>query len=63
MGSGSVLIEGYLIDADDQFLYIGSDEDTIMDAIKISDVARVTVHEKATEEVFDPNVVKKGPWN
>lgn len=42
--SGSVLIEGWVIDMDDTFLYLGDNEIEITDCVKLDGVARITIH-------------------
>lgn len=60
VSSGSVLIEGWVIDKDDVFLYLGDNEKDISDAVQVKDIARITLH---TENIADMHDIGDQQWN
>jgi hypothetical protein len=58
-----LIIEGYMLDADDQYIYMGEEGDQIRQAVKLEYVVYVHILEKenAIEEVFSslPKVKKR----
>jgi hypothetical protein len=47
---GNVILEGYLLDEDDKFYYLGKEQEEIDDALDKSDVIRIYIGDE--KEVF-----------
>lgn len=59
--TGNIMIEGVIIDYDEQFLYLGEDlNGEVLEAVKVGDIARIMKFEPPQE--FIPDLDGK-QWN
>lgn len=60
VAEGNVVIEGYLLDEDEQYFYFGKDEDRIDDSIVKVDVVRIYETKSEIDNIFEMVDTAKG---
>lgn len=59
----NIMVEGYLLDYDDNYLYLGNDKEVITDAVKITDVARLFKIDHTEEMLKNLDLPPDTQWN